>query len=95
MIKLAFKFKRGDVSQDITVRLCDVRQVRSTDTPAPWDISVTIIWGGEVAFDHPLSGMDPLHAVEQAAQYAATYLSGRAHDEGGTLDPPIPPALRD
>ncbi|AUX25426.1 uncharacterized protein SOCEGT47_059730 [Sorangium cellulosum] len=69
----------------------DLKQVRSADSSAPWDISVTITWGGEIAFDRPLSGADPLHAVELAARFAASYLRGRAQDEGGTLDPPIWP----
>jgi hypothetical protein len=88
MIELKYQFKR-DVSRDITVRLGDVKQARADDSSAPWDISVTILWGDEVAFDQPLAGADPLHAVELAAKYASTYISGRALDEGGTLDPAI------
>lgn len=91
MITLAFRFHNGDVSQDITVQLFDVKQARSADSPAPWDIGVTITWGGECAFDRPLSGADPLHAVELAARFATRYILGRAKDEGGTLDPPIVP----
>jgi hypothetical protein len=91
MIELTFSFKSGEVSQDITVRLFDVKQVRGADSPAPWDVSVTITWGGTIAFDRPLAGSDPLHAVELAAQFAATYLHGRAQDEGGLLEPAITP----
>lgn len=90
MIELTYQFK-GDVSQDITVRLFDVKKVRDADSPAPWDVSVTITWGGKIAFDRPLAGADPLHAVELAAQFAARYVRGRAQDEGGTLEPPIAP----
>lgn len=91
MIELTFRFKSGGTSHDVSVRLFDVKQVREVDSSAPWDISVTIMWGTEVAFDRPLSGADPLHAVELAANYAAKYLQGRAEDEGGTLEPPITP----
>lgn len=90
MIELKYKFG-GDVHQNIVVRLFDVKQVRGADDPAPWDISVTIVWGDEVAFDRQLAGADPLHAVELAAQFASKYLRGRAEDEGGTLEPPIVP----
>jgi hypothetical protein len=89
MLELTFVFKSGEVSQDITVRLYDVKQVRGADNPAPWDVSVTITWGGTIAFDRPLAGADPLHAVEVAAQFAARYLHGRAQDEGGMLEPSI------
>lgn len=65
------------------------RRARGDDQPAPWDIGLTIAWGDEIAFDHPLSGADSLHAVELAVQYAARYIHGRAEDEGGTLDPPL------
>lgn len=88
MIELNYQFK-GDKPRDITVRLGDVKQTRAHDTSAPWDIGVTILWGDEKAFDHPLSGIDPLHAVELAAKFASDYISGRAKDEGGTLDPEI------
>ncbi len=88
MIELKYQFN-GDIPRDVIVRLFDVKQVRADDSSAPWDISVTILWGDEVAFDHPLSGMDPLHAVELAAKYASTYISGRAQDENGTLEPSI------
>jgi len=88
MIELKYQFK-GDKPRDITVRLGDVKQVRPDDSSAPWDISVTIMWGDEVAFDHPLAGADPLHAVELAAKYASGYINGRAQDEGGQLEPPI------
>jgi hypothetical protein len=91
MLELTYQFKSGDVLEDITVRLRDVKQVRGADSPAPWDVHVTITWGDKIAFDRPLAGADPLHAVELAAQYAARYLRGRAEDEGGTLDPPIAP----
>lgn len=90
MIELKYQFQ-GDKPREIIVRLRDVRQARPDDHSAPWDIAVTIMWGDEVAFDHPLAGADPLHAVELAAKYASNYISGRAHDEGGTLEPPIPP----
>jgi hypothetical protein len=66
-------------------------QPRGADDPAPWDISVTIVWGDEGAFDRQLAGADPLHAVELAAQFASKYIRGRAEDEGGTLEPPIAP----
>lgn len=89
MIELTFSFKSGAVSQDIAVRLFDVKQVRGTDSPAPWDVSVTITWGEEIIFDRPLAGADPLHAVKLAVQFAAKYLRDRAQDEGGTLEPPI------
>lgn len=88
MIELKYRFK-GDKPRDITVRLGDVKQARGDDHSAPWDIGVTILWGDEKAFDHPLSGIEPLHAVELAAKYASAYISGRAKDEGGTLDPEI------
>jgi len=91
MLELTYQFKRGDISEDISVRLRDVKQARGADDPAPWGIHVTITWGDQIAFDRPLAGADPLHAVELAAQYAASYLHGRAEDEGGTLDPPIAP----
>lgn len=81
----------GEVLEDVIVRLFDIRQARGTDAAAPWDISVTITWGGKTAFERPLAGADPLHAVELAARFAATYLRGRAEDEGGTLEPPIAP----
>jgi hypothetical protein len=88
MIELKYRFN-GDKPRDITVRLFDVTKARADDSPAPWDIGVTIMWGDEKAFDHPLSGIDPLHAVELAAKYASDYISGRAKDEGGTLEPEI------
>src|SRR3954468_22503316 len=91
MIELTFQFKSGDASQDIVVRLFDVKQVRDAGSSAPWDVSVTIVWGGKIAFDRPLAGADPLHAVELAAQFAGKYLRGRAEDEGGTLEPAIAP----
>ncbi|WP_437722364.1 hypothetical protein [Sorangium sp. So ce861] len=90
MIEIKYRFN-GDVSRDITVRLFDVKQARNDDHSAPWDIGVTITWGSEVAFNHPLAGADPLHAVELAAQFASKYIRGRAEDEGGTLEPPITP----
>lgn len=90
MIKLKYQFTKGDVSQEITILLFDVKQVRDADSSAPWDIGVTIIWGGKSAFDRPLAGADPLEAVKLAAQFAASYIRGRAEDEGGTLEPPIP-----
>jgi hypothetical protein len=90
MLELTYQFK-GAVSQVITVRLSDVKKARDDDSSAPWDISVTIAWGDQIAFDRPLAGADPLHAVELAAQFAAKYLRGRAEDEGGTLEPPIGP----
>ncbi|WP_437332157.1 hypothetical protein [Sorangium sp. So ce394] len=90
MIELRYQFK-GDTPKDITVRLFDVRQVRDADDPAPWGINVTIAWGAEIAFDRPLAGADPLHAVELACQFASKYIRGRAEDEGGTLEPPISP----
>jgi hypothetical protein len=90
MLELTYQFK-GDVSQVITVQLSDIKKVRDDDSSAPWDISMTITWGGKIAFDRPLAGADPLHAVELAAQFAARYLRGRAEDEGGTLEPPIAP----
>lgn len=89
MIELTFRFKSGDVSEDISVRLSDVKQVRGDDDSAPWDIGVTITWGRMILFDRPLAGADPLHAVELAAHFAADYLRGRAQDEGGTLEPQI------
>ena len=70
MIELKYQFK-GDKPRDITVRLGDVKQARPDDSSAPWDIGVTILWGDEKAFDHPLAGVDPLHAVELAAKYAS------------------------
>jgi hypothetical protein len=88
MIELKYRFN-GDKSRDITVRLGDVKQARVDDSSAPWDIDVTIMWGDEKAFDHPLAGMGPLHAVELAAKYASDYIRGRAEDEGGTLEPEI------
>ncbi|WP_437965360.1 hypothetical protein WMF04_37860 [Sorangium sp. So ce260] len=90
VIEMTYKFQ-GNVSLDITVRLFGVKQARGDESSAPWDVSVTIVWGGEVAFDRPLSGADPLHAVELAAHFAASYIRGRAQDEGGTLEPPIWP----
>jgi hypothetical protein len=91
MIKLSFQFKKSDATEDVTVELFDVRQARGADHPAPWDVGVTIMWGAECLFNHPLSGADPLEAVRLAAQFAAVYLHGRAEDEGGTLDPEIVP----
>ncbi len=91
MIELTYRLTKGAVSENIAVRLSDVRRARGEESPAPWDIGVTILWGDNVAFNHPLSGVDPLHAVELAAQFASKYLAGRASDEGGVLDPPIPP----
>ncbi len=88
MIEVKYQFK-GNVQRDVIVRLFNVKQVRADDSSAPWDISVTILWGDEVAFNHPLAGIDPLHAVELAAKYASTYISGRAQDENGTLEPSI------
>lgn len=88
MIELKYQFK-GDKLIEVTVRLHDVKQVRADDSSAPWDIGVTIMWGDEVAFDKPLAGGDPLHAVELAAKYASDYIRGRAEDEGGTLEPSI------
>jgi hypothetical protein len=88
MIELKYQFK-GTVLRDVIVRLFDIKQVRAEDSSAPWDISVTILWGDEVAFDRPLAGIDPLHAVELAAKYASTYISDRARDENGTLEPSI------
>lgn len=85
MIEVKYRFN-GEKPRDITVRLFDVRQARVDDTSAPWDIGVTILWGDEVAFDRPLAGADPLHAVESAAKFASDYISGRAIDEGGTLE---------
>ncbi|XXT21633.1 hypothetical protein WME94_08735 [Sorangium sp. So ce429] len=90
MIELKYQFN-GDSSRDITVRLFDIKKVRNNDDSAPWDINVTIVWGAEIAFDCPLAGADPLHAVELAAQFASKYIRGRAEDEGGTLEPPISP----
>lgn len=90
MIELQYRFN-GNMPRDITVRLFDVKQVRDADDSAPWDISVTIVWGSETAFDRPLAGADPLHAVELAAQFASKYIRGRAEDEGGMLEPPITP----
>lgn len=92
MIELTYTF-RGPSVVAVTVRLHDVEQARPAEHPAPWDVGLTISWGAEVAFDRPLAGADPLHAVEMAASYAARYLHGRAEDEGGTLDPPIPPPI--
>ncbi|MFO0760750.1 MAG: hypothetical protein U0359_30005 [Byssovorax sp.] len=91
MIELSYIFERKSVSQKVRVRLSDVKQVRASESTAPWDISLTIVWGEEIAFDRPLAGADPLHAVKLAAQFAATYLHGRAQDEGGVLNPPIVP----
>ena len=88
MIELKYRFN-GEKPREITVRLFDVKQARADDTPAPWDISVTILWGDDVTFDRPLAGADPLHAVELAAKYASDYIRGRAKDEGGTLEPDI------
>ena len=59
MIELTFRFESGDVSQEIIVALFDIKQVRDADSPAPWDVRVTITWGAEVAFDRPLAGADP------------------------------------
>ncbi len=59
---------------------------READSSAPLDISVTIRWGEQIAFDRPLSGINPLHAIELAVQFATQYLNGRAEDEGGTLE---------
>jgi hypothetical protein len=88
MIEQRYQFK-GDKPRDITIRLGAVAQVHADDSSAPWDIRVTILWGDEVAFDRPLAGADPLHAVELAAKFASTYISDRARDEGGTLNPAI------
>jgi hypothetical protein len=89
VIELRFQFKNKHLSKEIVVRLSDVKKARGDESPAPWDIGVTILWGGQTTFDHPLSGADPLHAIELAVQYARKYLSGRAQDEGGTLEPSI------
>jgi hypothetical protein len=88
MLELKYQFK-GNTQRDITVRLGDVTQVRGTNSSSPWDIGVTILWGDEVAFDRPLAGTDPLHAVELAAKFASDYISGRARDENGTLEPSV------
>lgn len=86
MLEVKYRFN-GGLSRDITVRLQDIKQVRELDTSAPWDIRVTILWGDEVAFDRPLAGVDPLHAVELAAKFASSYIGDRARDEGGTIEP--------
>jgi hypothetical protein len=88
MLELKYQFT-GHVSLDVVVRLSDIKQARPGDSSAPWDIHVSIVWGGEVAFDNPLSGVDPLHAVEVAVKFSATYINGRALDEGGSIEPPI------
>jgi hypothetical protein len=89
VIKLKYEFRKDDVVQEITVLLFDVKQVRDAESSAPWDIGVTIMWGEKSLFDRPLSGADPLHAVELAARFASDYLRGRAEDLGGILEPPI------
>lgn len=91
MLQIRYKFKKGDVILDVEVRLFDVKQARDDSTSAPWDVGVTLLWGDQILFDRPLAGMDPLHAVHLAAQFAANYLHGRAADEGGTLEPTILP----
>ncbi len=89
MLEITYQFTLSDTVQLVTVRLSNVKLARSLDTSAPWDISVYISWGEEVAFDRPLSGMDPLHAIELATQFAAQYIQGRAEDAGGRLEPEI------
>lgn len=91
MLELTYQFRSGNTAQSIRVRLSDVQQTRGDDHPAPWDVGVTITWGGQIAFDRPLAGTDPLHAVEVAARFAADYLRGRAQDEGGSLEPAMAP----
>lgn len=93
MIQIPYELKRGELTLDILVRISDVSQARNAETSAPWDVKLTILWGEEVAFQRALAGMDPLHAVYLAAQFAAQYIHGRAEDERGTLDPPIHPFL--
>lgn len=88
MIEVRYQFK-GANPRDVIIRLFDIKQARADGSSAPWDISVTILWGDEIAFDRALAGMDPLHAVELAAKFAATYISDRARDENGTLEPSI------
>ncbi len=89
MMEFSYKFKKGDVVRDVEVRLLDVTLARDVSTSAPWDIHVTLRWGDQILFDRPLAGMDPLHAVHLAAQFAANYLHDRAADEGGCLEPEI------
>ena len=91
MCELNYKFKNGDRTQDVRARLSAPTKARDDSTSAPWDIHVTLLWGEEVLFDRPLAGMDPLHAVHLATQFAANSLHGRAVDEGGFLEPTIYP----
>jgi hypothetical protein len=86
MIELKYRF-HGDASRDVAVRLSDVRPARDADDPAPWVIDVTIVWGAENAFDRPLAGVDPLHAVELAAQFASKYL--RRHRAAFGVEAPL------
>ena len=91
MIQLRYKLRKGDVTQDVEARLFDIKQARDASTSAPWDIHVTLLWADQVLFDRALAGMDPLHAVHLAAQFAARYFHLRAVDEGGSLEPAILP----
>ena len=89
MLQIRYKFKKQDITLDAEARLSAPRQARDDSTSAPWDIHVTLMWGDQVLFDRPLAGMDPLHAIHLAAQFAANYLHDRAKDEGGCLEPEI------
>ncbi len=91
MIQIPYKLTKGETTLDVQVRISDLTQARDKESSAPWDVGLTILWGDEVAFQRPLAGMDPLHAVHLAAQFAARYIRGRAEDEGGLLEPPIHP----
>jgi len=89
MLQIRYKFNQGDVTLDAEARLFAPTKARDDSTSAPWDIHVTLLWGDQVLFDRPLAGMDPLHAVHLASQFAANYLHDRAKDEGGSLEPEI------
>lgn len=89
MFELNYELKNGDRTLDVRARLFAPTKARDDSTSAPWDIHVTLLWGDQVLFDRPLAGMDPLHAVHLASQFAANYLHDRAKDEGGSLEPEI------
>ncbi len=89
MIQLDFRFTPADgtTTQDVVVKIGDVRETHPGEN-GPWSASVWIEWSGK-GRDHRIRGMDPLHALESAAQFAANHLHLYETDGEGTFEPPI------
>jgi hypothetical protein len=89
MIELKFRFTPADGSppRDVIVKIGDVRETHPGEN-GPWSASVWIEWSGS-GRDHRIRGMDPLHAIESAAHFAAYHLHLYERDGDGTFEPPI------